>query len=97
MIYLAIFTALFASVVGIIAIARNRKQNNNHYDCESEIPVSFEDDASAEEVPSATYEDENLEFGIFTCPRCGAGNRGPVGKILTCGNPNCKNKFKAVR
>lgn len=95
--YLAIFTALFASVVGIITIARSRKQNNNHSDCESEIPVSFEDDTSAEEVPSATYKDENLEFGIFACPKCGAGNRGPMGKILTCGNPSCKNKFKAGR
>ena len=40
------------SVVGIISITRNRKQNSNHSDCESEIPVSFGDDTSAEEVPS---------------------------------------------
>lgn len=38
---------------------------------------------------------EKLEFGVFACPKCGANNRGPKGKILTCGNPNCKNKFKA--
>ena len=68
MIYLAIFTALFASVVGIISITRNRKQNSNHSDCESEIPVSFEDDTSAEEVPSATYKDENLKFGFLRVP-----------------------------
>jgi len=37
---------------------------------------------------------QKLVFDIFICPKCGTKNRGPRGKILTCGNPNCRSKFR---
>ena len=36
------------------------------------------------------------EMTVYTCPKCSAKNKGPVGVgkiVMTCGNPNCKHKF----